>query len=212
MVISWYGQACFRFESKDVRILIDPFSKDIGLRPPRLNDNIYLVTHDHYDHNSVEGVSPESFVIRGPGEYERDGAQIVGVNSFHDNEKGAKRGLNTIYVIKFEQITICHMGDFGQYELDDEQLDKIGNIDILMIPVGGTYTIDGKEAVSIVKQIEPKIIVPMHYSVKDLNIKLDNEKTFIKELGIKPESVDQLRISKKALPQDETLAYVFNRG
>src|SRR3989344_6034800 len=115
MNISWYGQACFRLESKDIRVLIDPFDKKIGLREPRLNDQIILVTREHHDHNNTEGLpaqagAGDAFVVRGPGEYEKSGVQIVGIASFHDNEQGAKRGLNTIYVVKLEDITLCHLG------------------------------------------------------------------------------------------------------
>src|SRR3989344_5562424 len=130
MNISWYGQACFRLESKDIRVLIDPFDKKIGLREPRINDAIVIVTHEHHDHNNVENAG-EAFVIRGPGEYEKSGVQIVGISSFHDATQGSERGLNTMYVIKFEDITFCHLGDLGQNELTDEQIEIIGNVDIL---------------------------------------------------------------------------------
>ncbi len=209
MNIQWYGQACFRIESKDMRILIDPFSKDIGLRPPRFNDNIYLITHNHYDHNNIEGVSDDAFVITGPGEYEKQGVQIIGIKSFHDDVQGSERGYNTIYIIRIEDITICHLGDLGQNKLTDDQLSIIGDIDVLFIPVGGTYTIDGKQAVGIVNQLQPKIIVPMHYKVKDLNIKLDDNTLFIKEMGIKPQEVDVLKLNAKTLPTEETQLYTI---
>ena len=210
MHISWFGQSCFRLETKDVKIMIDPFSKDIGLRMPRFNDNIYLVTHNHYDHNNTESAGSEAFIINGPGEYEKSGVQVVGIQSFHDNVQGQERGYNTIYVVTADEIRLCHLGDFGQDQLTEEQLNDIGEVDILCVPIGGTYTIDAKTAVKIVKQIEPKIIIPMHYSIAGLNIKLDSEKTFVKELGIAPEKVDVLKIQKKQLPVEETLLYVFN--
>jgi len=210
MTIIWYGQSCFRLEGKNVRVLIDPFSKEIGLRPPRLNDNIYLVTHDHYDHNNVKGVSDESFVIDGPGEYEKAGVQIVGALSYHDDSQGAERGLNSIYVITMEGIRFCHLGDLGQLKLSDEQVDIIGSIDVLFVPVGGTYTIDGKQAVGIVKQIEPKIIVPMHYKVPGLSEDLADVKIFLKEIGIEPEEVQNLKINQKSLPVDETKVITFS--
>lgn len=209
MNITWYGQACFRLESKDIRLLIDPFSSKIGLRPPRVNDAIVLVTHDHYDHNSIDGADPETFVVKGPGEYEKSGVQIIGINAFHDNTQGAERGLNTMYVIKLEDITLCHLGDLGQHELTDEQIETIGSVDILFVPVGGTYTINGKEAVGIVKQIEPKIIIPMHYKIPGLTVDLDGPASFLKEIGIKPEEVESFRIAAKALPQEEMKLVIF---
>ncbi|HLC99893.1 MAG TPA: MBL fold metallo-hydrolase [Patescibacteria group bacterium] len=209
MQITWFGQACFRFDSKDVRVLIDPFSKKIGLREPRINDQIIIVTHDHYDHNNIENTTPESFIIKGPGEYEKSGVQVVGISSFHDNTQGSERGLNTIYVIKLENITLCHLGDIGQHMLTDEQVETIGGVDILFVPIGGTYTVDGKQAVAIVKQIEPKIIVPMHYKVPGLTVNLEGPNAFLKEIGIKPEETEYYKITAKNLPQEETHLIMF---
>lgn len=210
MNITWYGQACFRLESRDTRVLIDPFGKEIGLKIPRFNETIVLVTHNHHDHNNVEGMAGETFIIRGPGEYEKSDVQIVGIQSFHDNTQGSERGLNTIYVIKMEDIKICHLGDLGQHELTDEQIELIGGVDILMVPVGGTYTIDGKEAAAIVKQIEPKIIIPMHYKVPGLTVKLESAEDFLKEVGIKPEEVESYKITAKTLPQEEIKLVKFS--
>ncbi|MBI2669838.1 MAG: MBL fold metallo-hydrolase [Candidatus Yanofskybacteria bacterium] len=209
MTISWYGQACFRLESKGVSVLIDPFSKEIGLRPPRLNDQIFLVTHEHYDHNNVKEVPPESFVIHGPGEYEKSGVYVEGISSYHDNVQGTQRGLNTIYMIRAEDMRLCHLGDLGQAKLNDEQIEQIGDVDILFIPVGGKYTIDGKEAVEVIKQIEPKIIVPMHYKITGLNIDVDGPQKFFKEIGIKPEEVESYRIAAKNLPTEEMKLVMF---
>ena len=209
MTITWFGQACFRVEGKDASILIDPFDKEIGLKVPRMHDAIVLVTHEHHDHNNTENIDHGSFVIRGPGEYEKSGVQIIGIQSYHDNEQGAKRGLNTIYVLKIEDMRICHLGDLGQHELTDEQVETIGEVDVLMVPVGGTYTIDGKEAVAVVKQIEPKIIIPMHYKVPGLTVDLAGPQQFLKEVGIKPEEVETLKINAKSLPEEEMKLFVF---
>lgn len=209
MTINWYGQSCFRLESKGVSLLIDPFSKDIGLRPPRLNDNIFLVTHEHYDHNNVKEAPDGSFVVRGPGEYEKSGIYIEGISSFHDDAQGTQRGLNTIFIIRMEDLTICHLGDIGQAKLTDDQIETIGDPDILFIPVGGKYTIDGSQAAAIVKEIEPKIIIPMHYKVPGLDIDIDGLQKFLKETGIKPEEVDSLKIATKTLPQEEMKLITF---
>src|SRR3989344_584299 len=210
MTISWYGQSCFRLEGKDVSVLIDPFSKDLGLKTPRLNDNIFLLTHEHFDHNNLEGVSPEAFVIRGPGEYETKGIFVHGISSFHDNMEGKERGLNTIYVVNFEDMSICHLGDLGKTKLTEEQVEAIGNIDILMLPVGGNYTVDGQQAAEIVSQIEPKVIIPMHYKIDGLKVDLDDNKKFLKSVGLQPEKVDVFKINRKSLPQEEIKLVVFN--
>lgn len=183
--------------------MIDPFSKTIGLKPPKIKDDIVLITHSHFDHNDLEDMNPEAFVIDSPGEYEKKGIAIRGISSYHDKVEGKERGINTIYVLKAEDVTICHLGDLGQEKLTESQVDEIGDVDILLVPVGGNYTINYKEAIGVISQIEPKIIIPMHYKVKDLKIELDGPEKFVKELGLAPEKVDKYKIAKKLLPLEE---------
>lgn len=209
MLIQWFGHSCFRLEDKETSILIDPFDKEIGLRPPKTKDPVVLSTHGHYDHASLSDVSTDAVVITGPGEYEAKGVSVRGIKSFHDNTQGSERGLNTIYVITIEDITICHLGDLGQEKLEEEQVDQIGDVDILMIPVGGVYTIDGKQAAEIIGQIEPKIIIPMHFKVPGLKIDIAGPEKFIKEIGLVPEKMDKLRVAKKTLPQEEMKLVMF---
>lgn len=189
--------------------MIDPFSKDIGLKPPKIKDNLVLVSHHHYDHANVGEINPEAFLIDGPGEYEKQGISVRGIQSFHDKSGGKERGLNTIYIIKVEDMIVCHLGDFGQDKFEEHQLEDIGDIDILMIPVGGVYTIDYKEAINVISQIEPKIVIPMHYKIKDLNINLEGPEKFLKEIGLTPEKTDKLKINKKTLPAEETKLILF---
>lgn len=202
MTITWYGQSCFRIETKEGSVLIDPFSKEIGLKPPRIKDDIVLVSHKHYDHSNIEDANPEAFIIQNPGEYENHGIAIRGIQSFHDNKEGVEQGLNTIYVLKAEELNVCHLGDLGHI-LTDKQVEDIGDIDILMIPVGGTYTIDAKTAVEVINQIEPKIVIPMHYKISGLTVSLDGPEKFIKEIGLTPEKTDKYKIAKKSLPAEE---------
>ena len=219
MTIIWYGHSCFRIEARStssgqakdgVSILIDPFSKErTGLKPPKIKDDLVLVTHHHADHDNVSDANPEALIIDGPGEYEKQGIQVMGVTSFHDKMNGKERGLNTIYLIKAEDMTICHLGDLGQDKLDDKQVEEIGDVDILMVPVGGTYTLDAKEAVGVVGQIEPKVVIPMHYKIKDLTIDISGPDKFLKEIGLSPEKVDKFKIAKKNLPAEEMKLVMF---
>ncbi len=226
MTISWFGQSCFRIEAKKGSILIDPFSPDIGLRPPKIKDDLVLVSHEHYDHNNTESAGPteflgglkhrqettprEPFIIRTPGEYEKNGIAVLGVRSFHDKSEGKERGPNTIYVIKSEDMSVCHLGDLGQEKLTEQQVEEIGDVDILMIPVGGNYTINHKEAVGVISQIEPKIVIPMHYKVKGLESDIEGADKFVKELGLTPEPADKFKIAKKTLPTEEIKLVMFN--
>ena len=208
-MINWFGQSCFRIEVKEGSLLIDPFSKEIGLKPPKIKDDIVLVSHDHDDHNNVEDLPSESFLINNPGEYEKKGIAIRGISSYHDKSEGKERGLNTIYIVKAEDMTICHLGDLGQEKLDEKQVEEIGDVDILLVPVGGNYTINSKEAVGVISQIEPKIIIPMHYKIKDLNVDIEGPEKFVKELGLTPEKVDKYKIAKKLLPLEEMKLVMF---
>ena len=197
--------------------MIDPFSKEIGLKPPKIKDDIVLVSHGHDDHNNVDEINPEAFLINTPGEYEKKGIAIRGISSYHDKTEGKERGLNIIYVIKAEEMTICHLGDLGQEKLTESQVDDIGDVDILLVPVGGNYTINYKEAIGVISQIEPKIIIPMHYKLKDLRVEIEGPEKFVKELGLTPEKVDsstslgagKYKISKKLLPAEEMKLIMF---
>lgn len=215
MTIHWPGQACFqiiaaRNKGEQVSVLIDPFSGEIGLKLPKLEPDILLVSHSHYDHNNIKQVSGSPFLITGPGEYEVKKVFIQGIPSWHDEKVGKERGENTIYTIEIEEMRLCHLGDLGQKELTEEQLEKIGEVDILMIPVGGIYTISAKEAFKIISQIEPKIIIPMHYYIPKLKIKLDGLDKFLKTMGIKKiEPLPKLSIKKKDFSEEEAKIIVL---
>ena len=216
MNINWYGQSCFQISSNQgknnhVSTLIDPFEESIGLRLPRkLEADAVLITHNHFDHNNVKAVSGQPFVASCPGEYDIKGIFIQGIPAFHDNVQGKERGRTTIYTIEAEEIKLCHLGDLGQKELTAEQLDKIGDVDILMIPIGGFFTIDAQEAVKIMAQIEPKIIIPMHYRIPNLNIKLDGLDKFLKIVGVKKiEPLFKFSIKEKDLPKEEVKIIVL---
>lgn len=205
MQLSWYGQSCFKIESRDVTIAIDPFSKNIGLTPPRFKSDLVLITHAHHDHSNVETMPGTPFLIQGPGEYEAKGVSVTGIQTFHDASSGQERGANTVYIIKVEDVKICHLGDFGEDKLREETQEAIGDVDILLIPVGGTYTIDGKAASGVVHAIEPRIVIPMHYKIPGLAVSLAPAEPFFKEMGMKnAEAIEKLVIKKKDLPETET--------
>ncbi|MBZ9572066.1 MBL fold metallo-hydrolase [Patescibacteria group bacterium] len=209
MQIIWHGQSCFQIiasfgKGNRVNIIVDPFSEDIGLKLPSLEADILLVSHYHHDHDNVKAVKGSPFLITGPGEYEIKNVFIQGIPAFHDDSKGRKRGEVTIFTIETEGMRLCHLGDIGQRELNPDQLEKIGQIDILMIPVGGIYTISSKEASKIISQIEPKIVIPMHYQVPRLNIKLESLDKFLKTMGQKSiEPLVKLFVKEKNLPTEE---------
>ena len=210
MVITWYGQSCFKFQSGEQVLAIDPFSKDIGLTPPRFRANLVLVTHDHPDHNNAESIAENPLVIHGPGEYDFQGIAIKGIQTFHDDAEGKERGLNTVFVIEMDGITLCHMGDFGEKELRPETFEAIGDVDILFVPTGGKYTIDSGIAAKVVSQIEPRIVIPMHYKIPGLKVDIESVSLFLKEMGAKDAAPEEkLVIKQKDLPIEGTRVVVL---
>lgn len=205
MDLFWYGQACFKIKGKNASLIIDPYDPEVtGLKLPKdLEADIVLKTHDHEDHNNLKVVTTDPIQITGPGEYDIKGVAITGISVFHDDKNGAERGKNTIYHINIDGLNVVHLGDIG-HVLTDNQVQEIGNCDILLVPVGGVYTIDAKGAAENVSLLEPRIIVPMHYGgLPGFKIALDNVDNFLKEMGaenISPQP--KLAITKEKLPEE----------
>lgn len=201
MEISWLGQACFKLKGKKATVIIDPFDPDYtGLKLPKdMSSDVVLISHNHKDHNFTS----HSMVFDKPGEYEVGGVVITGISSFHDNSGGSERGVNNIYHLLFDGLDIVHLGDLGQSKLTEEQIAEIGQTDILMIPVGSVYTIDAEAASDIVSQLEPKIIIPMHYKIEGLKFELDGVDKFLKQMGAEGAVAQpKLVISKDKLPEE----------
>lgn len=204
MDIYFYGQACFKIKGKTAAVFIDPYKEDFtGLKLPKdLSADVSVSTHDHDDHNNLDAVTGTVLKIKGPGAYEVNGVNIIGISTYHDKEEGAQRGKNTIYNINIDGLNIVHLGDLGHI-LSEETIDELGQTDILLVPVGGVYTIDGKLASDIVSQLEPKIVIPMHYSLPGLKFELEPVENFLKEMGF--ESVEpqpKFSITKDKLPEE----------
>lgn len=203
MNIQYYGHSCFKITTKpagrgqnDINVFLDPFDKTIGLRPPQGQADLVLVSHDHHDHNNIGALKGEPAVIDIPGEYSVKGISIVGLSSVHGDDINTP---NTIFILESEDIKVCHLGDLGG-ELTEKQLGEIDGVDILMIPVGGKYTIDAKQAIGIVKKLEPKIVIPMHYKMNGTTADIADEKQFCDEIGnCVADRNSKLNIKKKDL-------------
>lgn len=210
MTITWYGYSCFRIDTREAVLAIDPFSKDIGLTPPRFRADIMLITHGHPAHANTQTIPGEPVIIDGPGEYEAKGVSVTGIPTFHDNQQGLKRGQNTVFVINAEGMTIAHLGDFGEAAIREETLDAIGDIDILMIPVGGAHTIGADAAAATIAKIEPRLVIPMHYHLPGLKVKLAPVEDFLKSAGAtSAERLEKFSARRKDLPETETRVIVL---
>ena len=211
MNITWLGHSSFKIEGREVTLITDPFDDSIGFKFPKVSADIVTISHEHYDHANAGAVGGNPFIIDSPGEYEVKGVFIQGIPSFHDNKEGAERGQNIIYKIEIDDLIIAHLGDLGHL-LTDKQTEKIEGIDILMLPVGGKFTIGYKEAIEIINQIEPRVVIPMHYHIPGLKIEIDPLDKFCKEMGCSPsDAVDKYKITKKDLPQEETKIIIFSK-
>jgi len=209
MNITWYGQSCFKIvasqgKNSQVSIVTDPFLEEVGLKLPKLEADILLISHSYGDQNNlkVKVVGGSPFLISGPGEYDVKKVYIQGIYSWCDEKEDQKLGENTIYTIEIEDLKLCHLGDIRQRELSAFQIEKIGDVDILMVPVGGVLTVDSKTAAKIISQIGPKIVIPMHYQIPKLKakVKLEGLDKFLKVMGVKTaEALNKLLIKKKDL-------------
>ncbi|MEI6327454.1 MAG: MBL fold metallo-hydrolase [Candidatus Roizmanbacteria bacterium] len=170
MEIKYIAHSSFQIKTKTATIVTDPYSPDIGIKFPKSQADIVTLSHAHPDHNNLKGIEGSPIVLDWPGEYEIKSTFISGISAFHDDKKGAERGPVVMFKIHAEGLTVLHAGDLG-HKLDDAALEAIGNVDVLMIPVGGTYTIDANTAAQVVKQIDPSIVIPMHYGHAALNQK-----------------------------------------
>ncbi len=219
MEVTYLGHSCFRIKGKKNIIVTDPFEDYVGFKMPRVSADIITLSHHHQDHNNVSAVKgttkrKEPFVVDGPGEYEISGVSIFGIASFHDKSSGSKRGENTIYLITIDGLRLAHLGDLG-HKLTETELEEVNGVDILFIPVGGTYTIDDNEAIEVIGQIEPRIIIPMHYKTADMRPEFGIEITvddFLKAIGEEGNKAkDRLIISKDKLPEEREIVVLKRR-
>lgn len=202
MEITWLGHSCFRIKGKEATVIIDPCHPSYGYSLTKLQSDIVTMSHSHPGHCYSECVSGNPKQIKGPGEYEVKGIFITGMATFHDAEQGKSRGKNTVYILEIDGMTLCHLGDLGHLPAP-ELMAEMGVIQVLMLPVGGISTFSIPTAVELVKQLTPRIVIPMHYKTPRSNRELEPVDKFLKEFGVK-EIVPspKLSISRSTLPVD----------
>lgn len=179
MNITWLGHSSFLIEdSKGRKILTDPFDETVGYEVFKDNADIVTISHQHFDHNYIKNLAPETNIIDKIGFFNIGDIPIEGFPSFHDKEEGSKRGENIIFVLEVDGYRVCHLGDLG-YILSKEEISKLGAIDVLFIPIGGNFTLDGTEAALLSKEIKSHFVIPMHYKTHALNFALDGLEKFL---------------------------------
>lgn len=217
MEITYLGHACFKLKSKKSGMVItDPYAPSTGPTLSKPTADIVTLSHSHADHSAREQISgiagTPPLVIDTAGDYEIKGISLFGISSYHDNQYGALRGPNIIFNIIIDGISVCHLGDLGQESLTSEQVARIGEVDVLLCPVGGYSSLDAKAAIGVLNQLEPKVFVPMHYRTPahnpDLFSQLAPLESFTNEYGIAPTPIKKLDINKDRLGE-ETEVVVF---
>jgi L-ascorbate metabolism protein UlaG (beta-lactamase superfamily) len=210
MKIKWLGHSCFKItSSKGIRILTDPFDDNVGYKIPSVEADIVTTSHGHYDHNFVDCVKGDFEVLNKVGNFYIKDIPIAGIHTYHDNEDGAKRGDNVIYVFDIDGMRVCHLGDLGHL-LTPGQIGMIGKVDFLLIPIGGNYTIDADAAIEVINQINPKIIIPMHYKTQVIKFDIDTVDNFLNKIGSVERVQSQvLEFSIENLPKEGRRVYTL---
>ncbi|HBV95571.1 MAG: beta-lactamase [Peptococcaceae bacterium BICA1-7] len=200
MKIQWLGHSCFAITLTNGKMIItDPFGSEVGYPPPKLHADIVTVSHQHFDHSAVKIIPGKPLTVETEGRHELEGLVFTGVPSFHDEAGGSKRGSNIIFIIEAEGIRVCHLGDLGHL-LEPGQIEKIGSVDVLLIPVGGFYTIGPDEAVKVVEQLKPRYVLPMHYKTDYLDFPIETADPFLKNFpGYKKDAM--LEVTRESLPE-----------
>lgn len=183
MRIKWLGHSCFKITSdKNVKIVTDPFDNTVGYKVPNVKADIVTTSHDHFDHNFTDAIEGEFELINKIGSFYAEDINITGILSHHDKYGGKKRGDNIIFTYDIDSIKVCHLGDLG-HVLSEKQLEQIGGVDVLLVPVGGDFTIDAGEAVEVVNQLKPSIVIPMHFKTPVVDFSIDNVEVFLQKIG-----------------------------
>ncbi|HEX6548319.1 MAG TPA: MBL fold metallo-hydrolase [Candidatus Dormibacteraeota bacterium] len=182
MDVTWLGHGCFRLRGRNAVAITDPYPPSLGPKLGKLDADLVTVSHPHENHAYVQAVK-DARLIDGPGEYEVAGISVIGLPTFHDDRSGEDRGRNTVYLIDIDDVLVCHLGDLG-HRLDDNDLEALGTVDVLLAPVGGGTSLDATRAAEVVRQIEPRIVVPMHYALPAVKKQLEPADRFLKEMGV----------------------------
>ena len=213
MQITTEGHSCFKLKGKQMTVVMDPFSEEIGLPFAKTSADIVTISHGHSDHSDLTKIigttaHSEPLVIRHAGEYESGGVSVFGVRSWHDDQEGALRGDNIIFTVFIDGVSVCHLGDLGA-ELTPEQIAEIGEVDVLLVPVSGCATINQRQAIETIKALNPSYAIPMHYRTEmhnpEMFAKFGTLEDFLNEYGMSPKPITKLEVDPTRFPEETEL-------
>ncbi len=212
MDLTWLGHACFRMRGREGVVLTDPPDPRSGHAIPKTEADLVTISHSHDGHSSLRSVGGEPVVLNGPGEYEVREILVAGVATYHDTEKGALRGKNTVYTVHLDDLTVCHLGDLG-HALAAADLERLGEIDVCLLPIGGAdVNLSAAMAAEIVHQLEPKVVVPMGFDPDDRRKDAPFDR-LLHELGVKDvASVPKLSVTRSSLPPELQVVVLDSRA
>ncbi|MCX6731991.1 MAG: MBL fold metallo-hydrolase [Candidatus Roizmanbacteria bacterium] len=211
MEIKYLAHSSFLIKTKDAKVVMDPFDpKFVGLKFSKQEADVVTISHAHKDHSFTELIEGTPLILTWPGQFEKKGVRIWGFSSFHDKVEGKERGENVMYKIESEGVSILHCGDLGAIP-SDAQIDEIGDVNILLVPVGGKYALTAEEAIHLIKKVEPAIVIPMHYGRPDLAIEgLAPLEDFLKKMGGEQiEPLDKLVVKREDFAVDAAMKVVL---
>ncbi|HNX47624.1 MAG TPA: MBL fold metallo-hydrolase [Methanomassiliicoccales archaeon] len=211
MRIIWHMHSCFEINDRST-VVMDPHDgRSIGVKPPSLRADIVTISHDHFDHNAVRVIKGEYVLVKDIAPRTVKGVAIRGITGFHDDVNGEKRGKMNIFHLTMDGVRFCHLGDLG-HMLTDAHIKELGEVDVLFLPVGGVFTIDGAQAQTLVRAINPRVAIPMHFRVGGLSMSIQNADGFLK--GLPEEKVvrvgNEVEFEAEDLPE-ETEYWVFSQ-
>ncbi len=203
MKVKWLGHASFLITSEEgTRIITDPYATGMGISYGEIKEaaDIVMVSHEHGDHNNTAAVSGSPQLVKEAGVQEAKGIQFKGIASFHDDADGSQRGPNTIFCFTVDDVKLCHLGDLG-HQLSEQQVADIGDVDVLLIPVGGFFTIDAAVATDTTEKLKPRVVIPMHYSTAKCAYPISGVEDFLKgKANVKRMDASEVEFSKNKLP------------
>jgi L-ascorbate metabolism protein UlaG (beta-lactamase superfamily) len=211
MRVIWHMHSCFEINDQ-ATVVMDPHDgRSIGVKPPSLRADVVTISHDHFDHNAVRVIKGEYVVVKDVTPRTVKGVAIRGITGFHDDVNGEKRGRMNIFHLTLDGVRFCHLGDLG-HMLSEAQIEELGEVDVLFLPVGGVFTIDGAQAQLLVRSINPKVAIPMHFRVGGLSLSIQNADGFLK--GLPDDKVvrvgNEVEFEAEDLPE-ETEYWVFSQ-
>jgi L-ascorbate metabolism protein UlaG (beta-lactamase superfamily) len=208
MELTWHGLSCFRLTERGLATVVtDPYDGKVGLPPLKLRGDVVTISHQAQGHDNDAAVTGRTHTLTGAGEYEIGGVFVTGIETAQ--EVGDVP--NVLYLFDYQGITVAHLGDMGRVP-SQTQIEALEEVNVLLLPVGGGKSLNAAQAAELVSMLEPSIVVPMHYEVPNLKLKLDGVGRFLKEMGIsQPEELASLKVTSSSLPEETQIVLLTPR-